>query len=399
VIAAGWAVDDRAGQVFAATFYRGMLAGEAFGEAVRRAREEVWTRCPDVNTWGAYQCYGDPDFRLHRDGATAQTQWPDFGAPHELVVDLENLTADLCAGGNTSHGAERIASRLARVPHAQTERWLARADVCAALGLAWGELREWESAVTWLNKALTAERGECSMRALEQHANFRVRLAVERWRTAQRQPPANREAARLEGVDTIEAALLDLDVLCRRAPTMERLNLLGSAYKRLALLETDAGKQLEALVNMAQHYHLSLLRQNEAYAYTNWLAATLLTQQRGASQAVDAKPAQQQIDALQRELSQRLADDPNFWDAASLADLSLSRLLLPGVSNARQRGKQSAGAMAAPVLAAYRAAIGRAGSPREHATLTDNLDFLIALWSRRDKATIHILEQLRESLT
>jgi hypothetical protein len=98
-------------------------------------------------------------------------------------------------------------------------------------------------------------------------------------------------------------------------------------------------------------------------------------------------------------LSQRLADDPNFWDAASLADLSLSRLLLPGAGNARQRGKLSAGAMAAPVLAAYRAAIGRAGSPREHATLTDNLDFLSALWSPRDKATLHILEQLRESLT
>jgi CHAT domain-containing protein len=399
VIAAGWAVDDRAGQVFAVTFYRSMLAGEAFGEAVRRAREEVWTRCPDVNTWGAYQCYGDPDFRLYRDGATTQTVWPNFGTPHELVVDLDNLCVDLRAGSDTSRGADRIASRLARVPPAQAERWLARADVCAALGLVWGELREWEKAVNYLSQALAAERGECSMRALEQHANFRVRLAVEHWLAARHLAPDKRELVRSRSVDSVEAALLDLDLLCQRAPTLERLNLLGSAYKRLALLEVDASKQLEALVNMAQHYHLSLARQKSAYAYTNWLAATLLATQRGATLAVDATQVQHQISELQRELNQHLADDPNFWDAASLADLSLSSLLLRDAGKTRARPKLSAGEAAAPVLAAYRTAIGRSSSPREQASLTENLDFLILLWSAQDKTTIHILEQLRESLT
>ena len=53
---------------FAESFYARLLAGEPFGEAVRAAREEVWTRFPDVNTWGAYQCYGDPGYRLRGDG-------------------------------------------------------------------------------------------------------------------------------------------------------------------------------------------------------------------------------------------------------------------------------------------------------------------------------------------
>ncbi|WP_180129044.1 CHAT domain-containing protein [Rhodoferax sp. BLA1] len=399
VVAAGWAVDDRAGQVFAASFYQGMLSGDAFGEAVRRAREEVWTRCPDVNTWGAYQCYGDPDFRLHRDGSTTQTVWPDFGTPHELVVDLNNLSADLCAGGHTSHGSERIASRLARVPQAQAEQWLQRADVCAALGLAWGELREWQQALDWLDKALAAERGDCPMRVLEQHANFRVRLAQHSWRAARRLSPAKRELVRQQAVHNIDTAVADLQLLCQRSPSSERLNLLGSAHKRLAVLQTDASQQLAALRQMALHYQQSLLRHSDAYAFTNWLAATLLIAQRDTAPKLDTAGITAQLAQQRSALSQRLADNPNFWDAASLADLSLSQLLLQAANQPRRRAKVPAGTQAAPVLAAYRAAIGRASSPRELAALTDNLDFLLSLWSAADKPTRHLLEQLLESLT
>ena len=402
VIAAGWAVDDRAGQAFAATFYRNMLRGEAFGEAVRLAREDVWNRCSDVNTWGAYQCYGDPDFRFHRGGSTAPRIWPDFGTPHELVAELENLTADLCAGGNSSDGAERIARRLARIPATQSERWLQQANVCCALGLAWGELRNWTEATTWLTKALTAERGECSIRALEQYANFCVRLAAERWRAAQELPASKREAVRNQLIDSIEAAILDLDVLCRRAPTGERLKLLGSAYKRLALVEKDESTQLEALVNMAHHYHLALERQRDAYAYTNWAAAVLLAEQRGAPKSLNATDLQRNLAELQRSTCQHDASEPNFWDAASLADLALTALLGHGLgttgSSTRRRDSSAAGEAANAVRAAYRCATGRAGSPREIATLSENIDFLLDLWSPRDKVTIHVLEQLRESL-
>ncbi|MBK9783305.1 MAG: CHAT domain-containing protein [Betaproteobacteria bacterium] len=401
VIAAGWAVDDRAGQTFAASFYQAMLSGEAFGEAVRVAREDVWTRCPDVNTWGAYQCYGDPDFRFHRDGSAAQRVWPDFSTPHELVAELENLAADFRAGGSED-GGERITRRIARIPENQAGKWLQRADICAALGLAWGEIRDWEKAIEWLGKALTAEKGECSMRALEQYANFRVRLAAERWQKARHLPKAKREDVRLNGVASIESAILDLDTLCRRAPTVERLNLLGSAYKRLAQLE-EPPRQLEALVNMAHHYRLSFDRQADAYSFTNWVAAGLLAAQRddsddGPGSADPLAGLAQELDTLYREKVRSSAEDPNFWDAASLADLELTRLLAQGTITPRQRAAASPGEAAAPILAAYRDAIGRAASPREISSLCENIAFLLDLWSPRDKVTIRILEQLKESL-
>ena len=64
VVVAGWAVDDRAAERFATTLYRDLLAGEDFGDAVATARVSAWRERTGSMTWGAYQCYGDPGFRL-----------------------------------------------------------------------------------------------------------------------------------------------------------------------------------------------------------------------------------------------------------------------------------------------------------------------------------------------
>ena len=60
VIAAGWAVEDGPAETFATTFYRELLAGARFIDAVGAAREAAWADDPGGNTWAAYQCYGDP---------------------------------------------------------------------------------------------------------------------------------------------------------------------------------------------------------------------------------------------------------------------------------------------------------------------------------------------------
>jgi hypothetical protein len=397
VVAAGWAVDDRAGQAFAATFYRGMLAGETFGEAVRVAREDVWLRFPDVNTWGAYQCYGDPDFRFHRDGSSAPRKLTPFATAHELVVEFENLAADLRAGARGEAG-EQIEARLARIPANQKSRWLARGDVQAALGLTWGEARNWPHAIACLEASLTADYGDCTMRVIEQYANFRVRHAAEVWQQATRQTAKDREQTRQAQIECIESAILDLDMLCRRAPTVERFSLLGGAYKRLALVEKEGPRRTEALVNMAQHYRLAHERRPDAYAFTNWLAGSLLAAQRGEGQAATDAARQRELDTMVRELSRRNESDPNFWDSASLADLQLVHLL----SQAPPPRKRSATASPAPamaVLAAYRNAIARGASPREVSSVAEHIAFLLELWSPDDKTNRRILEQIQENLS
>ena len=51
VVAAGWAVDDRAACTFAERFYQRMIEGERFGDAVLDARRRTKELHPHSNTW------------------------------------------------------------------------------------------------------------------------------------------------------------------------------------------------------------------------------------------------------------------------------------------------------------------------------------------------------------
>jgi hypothetical protein len=186
-------------------------------------------------------------------------------------------------------------------------------------------------------------------------------------------------------------------MLCRRAPTVERFSLLGGAYKRLALVEKEGPRRTEALVNMAQHYRLAHQRRPDAYAFTNWLAASLLAAQRGEGQAATDAARQRELDSMVREISRRNESDPNFWDSASLADLQLVRLL--SQAPPKKRGADVSPAPAMAVLAAYRNAIARGASPREVSSVAEHIAFLHELWAPDDKANRRILEQIQENLS
>lgn len=64
VVAAGWAVNDGAAVEFARRFYSFALADRSFLKAVAAARASAFRVAPNHATWAAYQCYGDPNFRL-----------------------------------------------------------------------------------------------------------------------------------------------------------------------------------------------------------------------------------------------------------------------------------------------------------------------------------------------
>ena len=285
-----------------------------------------------------------------------------------------------------------IASTLKGMPDKHSDSWLARADVAAALGFVWGETGDWANAVKWLDKALNAEQGDCPVRTVEQCANFRVRLSGERWALLRATPDsAEKEAGRQDLIVQIEQAILELDRVSLRAPTPERLSLIGSAYKRLAWLQSDTGPRLEALVNMANCYwqaHELILKKakekNEhpvSYGFTNWATAKVLCE------FYDLEPdkawrktleddCQQMIEAAQA----RNQNNPNYWDSAAEADCELLLLLAQGVVAAEGVELAKAANDAADRIAKrYRAAAQRGSSPREYASVLEQMDFVIAL--------------------
>jgi hypothetical protein len=99
-------------------------------------------------TWGAYQAYGDPSWRLEsRNGESGAPTHAGSGrrlvAPQELIASLEQVRLNLGRTERALTAAERrqcardIERRLRRVPDPQ---WLERPDVCTVLGRLYEDL-------------------------------------------------------------------------------------------------------------------------------------------------------------------------------------------------------------------------------------------------------------------
>ena len=400
VIAAGWAVDDAAALTFAETFYRRMLAGDTFGDAVQVAREAAWVGHPGANTWGAYQCYGDPGYRLQRDPQNdAVAVRAAYFAPGELVADLHNLAESVRMTSKerdpeaviTERLQAHIQALLQRIPaHAVSgdEAWLDRADVGAALGFAYGEGRLFAEAVRCLDKALGGGTGDCPIRAAEQCANFQVRLAALEWESQRpsvtgpgRKTASSGRSKALQAqhaiVARIEAAIAELDRINARATTADRLGLLGSACRRLALVHTEPAQRLEALMRMAKYYRsaFDFRGLNDSYAFSNWATACLLLA--ALEPAWEVGNWRGPLASMcERQSQKTLAlgeDDPSLWRTTGLADIEIVRLLLAAGDGA------ACTLRAARAAELYEAAFERGASLREIASIRENLDFLIEL--------------------
>ena len=141
VVAAGWAVDDAAACTFASTFFEKLTQGENFGEAIFIARKATYQQHPGSNTWGAYQAYGDPGYRLRpkpEDAVSSQSR--DYVSVAELLAALKRrgLYADRGESTATSFSQhdQWLQGQLAQCP----PDWAERLEVVQAIAQFYGQL-------------------------------------------------------------------------------------------------------------------------------------------------------------------------------------------------------------------------------------------------------------------
>jgi hypothetical protein len=73
-----------------------MFEGYSFGDAVTEARRSFMKNTNLVNnTWGAYQCYGDPFYKLINRSASKKEDMPRYIIKEEAEIDLNNLKNNL----------------------------------------------------------------------------------------------------------------------------------------------------------------------------------------------------------------------------------------------------------------------------------------------------------------
>lgn len=257
IVAAGWAVRDDLAKMFAEEFYKLMLAGEPFGDAVKEARRAVWGAARESNTWAAYQAYGDPDYRLRAratgDGGSravvasgaarlaggvrrrVSVSPAELSTPQQL---LERLRQIAITGRIDEEESLRRLNNAVESPDAKLDalvgtcprEWRERIDVLGAFGRAYSELGRFSEAIDFLRRACAAASteddtnvdGDLTFKTVELLANCETRQGV-----------ATKNAA------LIESALARLDILCQLGKTPERLALRGAAWKAQATFDAN----------------------------------------------------------------------------------------------------------------------------------------------------------------
>ncbi len=232
VIVAGWAVHDLAARLFAETFYARLIQdNRSFGEAVFDARRATYELYPQSNTWGAYQAYGEPGYRIDptKPISAAASESERLVAVEELLDRIGQQRNEIARREAllSAEEAQAIADRIARLLDDCPREWRGLARTETLLGQLYGDLGSvWlERACDHYRNAIRASRSdEVPIKAIEQLANLEARLG------------ANLRQPRL--IETALKRLLGLNQLSEagddRPPNAERCGLLGSAYKRLA---------------------------------------------------------------------------------------------------------------------------------------------------------------------
>lgn len=365
VVAAGWAVRDDAAHCFARKFYDSMLGGEAFGRALKLARQETWRNYSESNTWGAYQAYGDPDFRLFP-GDERQQSYEEFVAPEELFVELDSIVrrskASTGPGFETpggKKGAPPGEDPVARLYQASPPEWRGRALVLARFGDAYRELEDFEAAIRFYRLALEMDElgSSLTLRVVENLGNLEARLGRDQ-----------NDAGR------IRVAIGRIETLLQIAETSERLSLLGSAYKCLAQTLADAAEIRAALEKSAGFYQRAYERKAargdfDLYPQLNWLTNVALL----GSPVPGADAAVEQGRATAREQFDR---SPSFWAAVAVPDLEGIQSLLSGKAPDPDK-----------VVRMYREAQKETGaSPREMKSVVDQIRFVVSMLGKLDGA-------------
>ena len=367
VVAAGWAVDDDAASVFAEEFYRSLLRGSRFIVAVGDARAAAHAQSPNVNTWAAYQCYGDPDwvFRGRPADPNQATAPPVEDFSHVASATALKLALARIVVRTRFQGAN-VMEQLQHLTQLQNlfgPKWGSSGDVAELFGEAFVEAGDVDTGMEWYERAVAAADARASIKAAEQLANVRGRLGWEIVDKAMRdlddtktrekaggRTPKQRAAARrarAHAERSVQAAIKRADGLMAQSlelltklmavgPTMERASLIGSVYKRKALVDGAARRRARVrrdLEQMRSSYQKAQdLGEKTGASDLFYPAANRLT----ADVALHAGTRRWR--ALDRELASivrkslkaKSADDPDFWSVVGETELDQYEALAKG---------------------------------------------------------------------
>ncbi len=358
VVVAGWAIDDAAALDFAKQFYLNMFEGRTFGDAVRMAREDVYKKHGDTNTWGAYQCYGDPFYRLLNEREKQAKSKRRYVLAEQAEIDLYNLQGDLSTIGANDDRAW-AESRLKDIINEVEDCNLRNQAITEREAFIYIELNKPDEAVAQFERLQTFRDATYSFAAIEQCYNLRAKKLYQRADVFEKDNVVSKSLlteleAEFDGVAKGLMALVHI------RPTDERYNLLGSTYKKkISLYSGNAQKpngqwKLSAanakmvkqqLKLAADNYYLAYRHSADTdaiYPFANWVALQCLRVNAGdhkwaaSTKNVDGQTVTEpknpdEIRQLLRFLEENIKmvkGSGNYYDAIAPASIDFCKWLL-----------------------------------------------------------------------
>jgi hypothetical protein len=352
VVAAGWAVDDGAARVFAEEFYSQILRNRPFGDAVFAARSRTHEEFPGLNTWGAYQAYGDPGFVIDplRDRADSETVegWKPV-TKEELMQRLRELATKAASGDPPSTERSReLAGAVDMALQSCPDAWKSLPAVRFALGEVYAELGDayFDQAQEHYLAAIRLEdsSGGVPIRAIEQLANLEARTG----HTTANSVLINTAKGRLEGLVQLASTTLDRAEQNNGtgSPSLsnpERAALLGGVYKRLAAVL--AGKLHQDHDQEGGDVLLALKQAIDWYAKAGtqpYQLLSLLALEAVRDFGIEAPPTS--LERVRGCALQARADwraNPDFWNAVMPAEALMTERLLDRSLGSRGRAGET----------------------------------------------------------
>ncbi len=390
VVVAGWAVEDSAALEFTRAFYQHMLNGMLLGDAVHKARKQVYEKYKNSNnTWGAYQCYGDPFYRFTRLRKSSGSYLYSFDIQDQAEIELYNLRNTI-ETGNYNH--EDLLLQLEAISAAVDQNNLRTAGITEKEALIYADIYEYEKAISRFETLLKMENASFDVATLERYCNIRAKNFVLEF--LKHRSGSNTYLSQMNSV------LKELETLLNVSPTGERHMLLGSTLKRKAVFISTPDKKMNVLKEAAYNYMKAYTINDNFYALLNWYqleALLVLTGNRQWSEEVTLKnesyklpSAAKVAEKLKEALEKDVPAMQNYWEMGRKANIRLCML----VSDAIDKDPQNCDA----VLDDYRVTWNRAGSRGKKFSEIEHIELLIDALSTSRKRNAVKLRKLLEGL-
>jgi CHAT domain-containing protein len=381
VIVAGWAVDDAAAYDFAKLFYQFMFSGLGFGEAVKRARKKIYEDYGNrTNTWGAFQCYGDPFYTL-TDRKLATSERNELMLQEEIGIELLNLIHKL---ETANYDTDEIIKRVMEIDQMIFKGSERNDTILEYLAKLYGSLNLYKEAIRIYQTMMKSKKNEFSVQALEKYCNIRVKECSLRCKS--------KEISEKEAISMIKEVLKDLESLNRFAETVERWSLMGSAYKRLILL-SKADQIPEMLTGAIESYEKAstLSSFGDAYPLTNWLQLLQIRNELEGKIGLKYTPlkARNAMTEKLEKIEESYSPKTSYWDLSAKANIHLTQMLIDGTTASEKN-----------VVESYQVLWGKAGTLGQKQAELEHFDCLIQAFGtpKTKSEQITNLEKIRAAL-